>query len=643
MERLEDRVLLSVAAVDFLSDGRLGIPAPVEAPGSAEVHKLIVAGDPAGTPSDSPGQRVDPNTTDSPYAGVGSLRVDATAFDGYVYIGSATAISRTHVLTAAHMVDLDNNGTIDVAASDVRFNLNFGSDLSHVITASALCVHPDWTGFANPSINDDVAVIELSSALPAGVPIYPLNTDPFVNIEMVTLVGYGLSGDGVNGYTVSPSFSVKRVGLNRAEVYISDDEGSGSREVWELDFDGPRRKTNLFGRPRGSNLTLGNDLETTLGGGDSGGPSFIGDGSGGLEIFGVNTFGFFGKAPAPLFGSGAGGIVVAPYAEWIQSVVGDVPGISVTPSSSLVTDEAGSTAAFTVVLDAQPTADVSIGLSSSDTSEGTTDKATLTFTSGNWDVPQTVTVTGVDDADLDGDVAYTIVTAAATSSATRYDGLDAADVSMTNLDDEAPAEMLAITKARYKRRKAKLKVKATSSLRAAAGLEATYFVAGVESSPQAMSYKARRRKWLVVFDQVFIKPEKVRVCSASGASVEETDIAGKSRSAGYAIQPAETTPEGEGIADSPVLLPWAGSTPASPAAPQPADVYTPLTVADLPPPAVYVTMTGSQQSLPPELLALVSGAFEDAPADGELAGEVDLDLHATGLDGELPDDLVLPL
>ena len=69
-----------------------------------------------------------------------------------------------------------------------------------------------------------------------------------------------------------------------------------------------------------------------------------------------------------------------------------------------------------MVLNTQPTADVTIALSSSDTTEGTVGPASLTFTTANWNVAQTVTVTGVDDAVVDGDVAYTIVTAAAVST-----------------------------------------------------------------------------------------------------------------------------------------------------------------------------------------------------------------------------------
>jgi hypothetical protein len=111
-------------------------------------------------------------------------------------------------------------------------------------------------------------------------------------------------------------------------------------------------------------------------------------------------------------------------------------GISVTPTSGLITTEAGGTASFTIVLLSQPIADVTIPLSSSDTTEGTVAPASVTFTTSNWNVPQTVTITGADDALTDGNVAYTIVTAAATSTDTNYGGLNAADVSVNNTDND---------------------------------------------------------------------------------------------------------------------------------------------------------------------------------------------------------------
>src|SRR5262249_44854954 len=98
--------------------------------------------------------------------------------------------------------------------------------------------------------------------------------------------------------------------------------------------------------------------------------------------------------------------------------------------------ESGGTATFTVVLLSQPTADVTIALSSSDTTEGTVSPASVTFTASNWDVAQTVTVAGVDDTVADGDVAYTVGTAAAVSADASYNGLDPADVAVTNTDND---------------------------------------------------------------------------------------------------------------------------------------------------------------------------------------------------------------
>lgn len=114
----------------------------------------------------------------------------------------------------------------------------------------------------------------------------------------------------------------------------------------------------------------------------------------------------------------------------------DSAGILVAPTSGLTTTEAGGTAVFTVVLASRPTADVTIGLSSSDTSEGTVAPASLTFTASDWNVPQAVTVTGVDDLAQDNDVGFTIVTAAATSGDGNYGGLDASNVSLSNVDDD---------------------------------------------------------------------------------------------------------------------------------------------------------------------------------------------------------------
>ena len=115
---------------------------------------------------------------------------------------------------------------------------------------------------------------------------------------------------------------------------------------------------------------------------------------------------------------------------------GDTAGISVSPATGLTTSETGTSATFTVVLESEPTADVTIGVASSDMAEGTVLGSSLLFTPANWDQPQAVTVLGVDDVLDDYDVAYAIVTAAAVSDDVNYNGLDAEDVLITNEDDE---------------------------------------------------------------------------------------------------------------------------------------------------------------------------------------------------------------
>jgi hypothetical protein len=111
-------------------------------------------------------------------------------------------------------------------------------------------------------------------------------------------------------------------------------------------------------------------------------------------------------------------------------------GVTVTPTTGLVTSETGRASTFTVVLNSQPTANVTIALASSDISEGTVTPAALTFTTSNWNSPQTVTVTGVDDSLCDGDVAYTIRTAAARSADPGYNNLDPANAAATNTDND---------------------------------------------------------------------------------------------------------------------------------------------------------------------------------------------------------------
>ena len=134
--------------------------------------------------------------------------------------------------------------------------------------------------------------------------------------------------------------------------------------------------------------------------------------------------------------SGADYVVGAPSTANAVIADDDNAGIIIDPTSGLNTTEASGTAVFTVVLSSQPTADVTLSLSSSDPAEGTVSPEQVIFTAANWNTAQIVTVTGVDDSVDDGDISYNISVGAASTDAT-YSGLAAVEVAVTNLDDDA--------------------------------------------------------------------------------------------------------------------------------------------------------------------------------------------------------------
>lgn len=113
----------------------------------------------------------------------------------------------------------------------------------------------------------------------------------------------------------------------------------------------------------------------------------------------------------------------------------DVAGISVTAAGAQTSEDGSQVVTFDVVLASEPTAPVVLSLASNDEDEGLADRATLTFDAQNWNVPQTVTVTGTDDQVDDGDQAYKIVVSVTQGDAT-YLALPAAEVSLVNVDDD---------------------------------------------------------------------------------------------------------------------------------------------------------------------------------------------------------------
>ena len=121
----------------------------------------------------------------------------------------------------------------------------------------------------------------------------------------------------------------------------------------------------------------------------------------------------------------------------VDTLDDDVAGFTIEETDATTeVDESGTTDTFTVVLDAEPTSDVVLTITSDDTGEATV-PASVTFTSANWDTPQTVTVTGVDDDLVDGTITSTITVAVDdVNSSDGFDNLNDQTISVDTTDDD---------------------------------------------------------------------------------------------------------------------------------------------------------------------------------------------------------------
>jgi hypothetical protein len=115
----------------------------------------------------------------------------------------------------------------------------------------------------------------------------------------------------------------------------------------------------------------------------------------------------------------------------------DIAGVTVTPTSVSAT-EGGTNGTYTVVLDSEPTAAVTVSINES-SGEFSTSPTSLVFDDTNWFTARTVNVIANDDAIADGTTMGTI-THSASSSDGNYSGgavtIDSVDV--TIIDDETP-------------------------------------------------------------------------------------------------------------------------------------------------------------------------------------------------------------
>lgn len=286
--------LISAAAftafIDIFSVAPL-YAVPISIP-TVGLEPAVYAGSLTGVPPDNTKARI----TNSPeFLGIGTTSTGCTA----------SAISFTAAISAAHCFNPNS--------PNVSFKLN-GIDYAGVVSVFKGAVFPF----------NDVAVIRLSKSLPSNTPIYQLLRSPFEIGKKFEFVGYGDSGDGVNGPSGFFDRSTKRTGSNSGDLFysLSKTLSETRSDLITFDFDGTNATTSFSG-----GLTLGNIIESTYGGGDSGAPNFVRMSDGSLRLAGVSTgvFGLRGGPRASLFGSGGIFTDLSGYTKFIEYNKENVP------------------------------------------------------------------------------------------------------------------------------------------------------------------------------------------------------------------------------------------------------------------------------------------------------------------------------
>jgi hypothetical protein len=123
----------------------------------------------------------------------------------------------------------------------------------------------------------------------------------------------------------------------------------------------------------------------------------------------------------------------------------EVPAVRIVPSGgTTVLTEGGASDTYDIILSHAPTADVTVNISANSQISGVSPN-TVTFNSGNWSTPQTITLTAADDATVENAHSGIVTHSAAISTDANFVGLPVPALTASITDNDGPRVILTET------------------------------------------------------------------------------------------------------------------------------------------------------------------------------------------------------
>ncbi|MEM8825565.1 MAG: trypsin-like serine protease [Pseudomonadota bacterium] len=260
------------------------------------------------------------------FTGVGEIVMFVKEeFGGGAFVCTASLVNSNTLLTAAHCLDSGNRGTRGQAYDRIEFRTGANwRNPDQTYTAKSIALNPDFIQFDEAGgPENDIALVRLDGDVSNGEEFYDIyrGSDEFGQVH--TKVGGGTTGYGDAGRTATPTAEEREAGARGGldgykrsgqNVYENINSIFGYSDGFLLtDFDNGNEQNDLFGFLAAifpefleEGLTPEMFFETGIvdengvvidygvGGGDSGGPTFINGLIAGVTSFGGSTGQFFG-------------------------------------------------------------------------------------------------------------------------------------------------------------------------------------------------------------------------------------------------------------------------------------------------------------------------------------------------------------